>query len=81
MIQTRDFDVLIEEPVAVTLHPRRVFWERARASFAKEQKITPDIAKPKLAVTDKINSSHCVHFCSFFGILCGDAVSVRPPVT
>ena len=82
MILTRDFDVVIEEPVAVTLCPRRLFWETARASFArKQQKITPDMAKPKLAVTDKINLSHCVNFCSFFGILCGDIVSVRPSVT
>ena len=82
MILTRDFDVRIEKLVAVTFCPRRVFWKTARASFArKQQKITPDMAKTKLAVTDKIYSSHCVNFCSFFGILFGDTVSVRPLVT
>jgi hypothetical protein len=63
MTLTRDFDVHINEPVAFTLCPRREFWETARVSFArKQQKFTPAMAKPKLAVTDKINSSQWVNF-------------------
>jgi hypothetical protein len=91
MTLTRHFDVHVNKPVAVTLCPRRVFWETARASFwetarasfwetarasfwetarasfaRKQQKFTPTMAKPKLAVTDTINYLHRVYFWAEF---------------